>query len=341
MRWTCRVPLGFLLIASPVMGGGIANRDVIVSRMNQFLEITLSTNTQMDDWCLTMNLEHPNYLNGCDGSTPEQPHCSDILWHPNFLNGIPGPFNWSGMPYAFGNGYTPDDDVQGAIDDCRAIGNHKCHYYYEEDPCVYPGCAWSVGTECSAAVSWALGIPREGTWNLGSETCGVEIKNWDNVKKASYICRRGQDGHVVLVESRDGNELTILEATGDYPVTREDKHDVDYYVTRGYTPWDAKAVADPEGSDEILLAEADGDNVKLTWRVENAGSARYYEFQYWDEVAGLWVTIAEQDFHGPGDYVASYSAPNAGSLICRVRETEWNGVRVAHGETVAYPVRGT
>jgi len=338
MKRSCLFLTGLLLIASPAIGAGIANRDVIVSRMNQFLDITLSTNTQMDEWCLIMNLEHPNYLNGCDGSTPEQPHCSDILWHPDFLNGNRTYLGWWGMPNAFGNGYTPDHDVQGAIDDCRAIGNHKCHY--DSSGCGWPGCAWSVGTDCSAAVSWALGIPREGTWNLGSSACGVEIE-WDNVKKASYVCKRGSDdAHVVLVESRVGDELTILEATGNYPVARWDKHDVDYYITRSYTPWDAKAVADPEGSDGILLAEADGENVDLTWRVESAGSARYYEFQYWDGAAGYWMTIAEQDFHGPGDYIARYSASDAASLIYRVRENEWSGVRIAHGETVACPAQG-
>jgi hypothetical protein len=327
------------LIASPAMGGGIADRDVIVSRMNEFLDITLSTNSQVDEWCLTMHLEHPNYQTiFCSGLLPDEMHCSDILWHQDFLNGYPAHIGWWGMPYALGNGYTPDDDVQGAIDECRALGNHTCHY--DGNGCGYPGCAWSVGTDCSAAVSWALGIPREGTWNLGSETCGKEIKNWDDVKKASYICRRGEDGHVVLVESRAVNELTVLEATGNYPVTRRDTHPTDYYRDLGYTPWDAKAVADAEGSDGILLAEASGEAVKLTWRVESARGARYYEFQYWDEVAGLWITIAEQDFHGPGDYAASYSGPGAASLIYRLRENEWDGARIVHGETVAYPGRG-
>jgi hypothetical protein len=187
-------------------------------------------------------------------------------------------------------------------------------------------------------VSWALGIPRQSTWTLGDTTCGVKITDWDNIKKASYICKPG--AHVVLVEDRVGEELTILEATGDYPVGRWDKHDADYYENDGYTPWDAKAVADNEGSDGILLARADGDNVELAWRVESAGSARYYEFQYWDGARSLWVTIAEQDFRGPGDYVASYSGPDAASLIYRVRENEWSGVRIAHGETVAYPTQG-
>jgi hypothetical protein len=332
MRGNCLFLMGLLLVGYPAMGDGVAKRDVIVSRMNQFLDITLQTNTQMEDECLTLNLEHPNYQTVCcSGWPPYEMHCSDILWHEHFLNGIPGYIGWSGMPYSYGGGYTPDHDVQGAIDGCKGLGNHTCHY-----TCM--GCAWAVGVDCSAAVSWALGIPREGTWNLGSTACGVEITDWDNVKNASYICKPG--AHVVLVESRDGNWLTILEATGDYPVARWDTHLWTFYRDLGYTPWDAKAVADAEGSDGILLAEADGEGVELTWRVESAGRPRYYEFQCWDEVAGYWVTIAEGDFCGPGDYVARYSTPDAASLIYRVLENEWSGVRIAHGETVAYPAQG-
>jgi hypothetical protein len=70
MRGNCLFLMGLLLIGSPAMGDGIADRDVIVSRMNQFLDITLETNTQMDDECLALNLEHPNYQTACCSRIP-------------------------------------------------------------------------------------------------------------------------------------------------------------------------------------------------------------------------------------------------------------------------------
>jgi len=152
MRGNCLFLMCLLLVGSPAMGDGIADRDVIVSRMSQYLDIILETNTQMDDECLTLNLEHPNYQTPCcSGLPPYEGHCSDILWHEHFLNGIPGYICWWGMPYSYGGDYTPDDDVQGAVDECRGLGNHWCHY-------TCTGCDWSAGSDCSAAVSWALGM---------------------------------------------------------------------------------------------------------------------------------------------------------------------------------------
>lgn len=321
MRNNLWIALGILLCACGAVAGE-SDRDAIVSRMQEFLSITLSTNEQVDDVCLVGNLQHPNLVGG-------QYNTSDILWHSDFLNGSLAHVGWWGMPYAYGNGHTPDNSPQSAYNACKAVGNHKEDY--NAHSCGYPGCSWSGGADCSTAVSYAGGISRYGTCDLASTTCGVQISSWDQVKKASYLSLC--DSHVVLVESRSGSSVTVLEATGAYPVScRSDKSQSDY---SSYTYWDFKDVAAAEGSDGLLIVRVAGGGVELIWSIESAHSARWYEFQYWNEAAGIWVTFDEQDFRGTGEYRSNCSAEGAESLIYRVRENEWGGRRLPHCETRA------
>jgi len=319
-RW---VPgLFFLLLA----GGGLAgesDREVIVARATEFLCIELETVGPEDPDCLDCNLAHPNLI-VCDPTT------SDIQWHADFLGGGFAHHSWSGMPYAFGSGWTPADDVQGAIDDCRSLGNHLCHY--NGNGCGYPGCAWAVGTECTALVCYAGGVPRKGTYHMPEHGVGI---TWNDVKQASYLNKAGS--HVVLVESRAGGTLTILEATGSYPVSRRVDRSLSNYSD--YSPYDFKDVAAAEGSEGVLIASIAGAAVELAWTVDSASAVRWYEFQYWDPDARMWVTFDEQEFTGVGRYTSRHHGADAASLIYRIREHEQGGGRGVHCETMAHAAR--
>lgn len=318
MRKLCFISLVFLLCVGSAVAGE-SDRGSIVSRADQFLTISLRT-SQGDEDCLACNLTHPN-LAVCDPTT------SDIQWHADYLNGDFAQTSWSGMPYAFGNGYNPDDDVQGSIDACKSIGNHLCHY--SGNDCGYPGCDWAVGTECTALVCWAGGVSRRGSCHMGEVGGTIE---WDDAKQASFLSWCSH--HAVLIESRSGQILTILEATGNWPVSRRiDKALSDY---SSYTPHDFNDVIAAEGSDGVLLATQRGDSVKLLWKVDSASNVRWYEFQYWDESAEIWVTFDDQDFVGVGEYMSNYSGPGAASLVYRVRENDTGGKRHSRCETVAF-----
>ncbi len=317
---------------------GIADRDEIVSRMQEFLDINLQTNEQVDDSCLAQNLMREEYTWGCNCSVDPndlQPCCSDIYWHEDFLDSNLTHVGWWGMNYRYGGEDPPNASaVQAKLNNCYGAGAHKCHHDYGDTD------AWAIGTDCSASVSYAGGIPREGTCGLDDDDVGVEIE-WDNVRPGSYVNKCGS--HVVLVKEKEGDCLTILEQTGGWPVGWQiEDRNYHYYSNLGYTPFDFIAVANTQGGDGVLLARlrADG-SVKLTWRVDSAHDTRWYEFQYWDENAGMWVTFEEQDYIGPGSYQANYATGigGDGALVFRLLENEWGGCRIPHSETKALAAR--
>jgi hypothetical protein len=254
----CLVLTFFLL--PTLAGAGIASRNEIVSRMEEFLDIELFTNTQGDQGCLLQNLDREEYdCSACscseDPIDPE-PCCSDILWHYEFLDHQPADIGWWGMNYSYGGDDIPDElVVQGKIDECFGLGSHKCHY----DGCGDPS-GWAVGADCSAGVCYAGDVDRVNTWGLDSPDVGVGIE-WEDVTKGSYLNWAG--AHVVLVKDRVGQRVTIQELTGYWPVARE-VPDVEllYYndPNKGYVPRDFIAVAQAEG----LGCDCDGGG-SMSW----------------------------------------------------------------------------
>ena len=313
---TCLVSLvAMVFLVSPATGNGVADPDAIVSRMRRFLDIQLCTNPDH----LEENLQNINYA-GCGSN------CREVSDMYSYLGGLVYAC-WNGMPYAYGRGDTPDDDVQALIDHGRALGNHQCHYLCRG--CGYPGCDWSVGVDCSAAVCYAMGVPRVGTYALDTDDLGVPC-DLSALQPGCYLVKPGH--HVVLVSSVI--PARIMEATGVHPVTRETSlTDINELLDTGYVARTPIAVAEAQGSDGFLTAVDHGGTVHLVWHVDSAGGARWYEFQYYDATGGWWRTFAECDAEGHGDYTADCTLPEAATLIFRVRENTWDGRRIPHGET--------
>lgn len=312
---------------------GESDRGVIVSRMRGFLEIPLSTNRQQDWDCLVRNLDRDEYrCSTCDCTedwpVDPQPCRSDILAHYEFLHGVMSHAEWQGMNYLFGGTDTPDRqmEIQNRIDACRGLGAHQCHH-----GCGHPA-SWAVGADCSSAVSYAGGVTRGNTSALNSDDYGVVLP-WSLVQKASYIVK--SQVHVVLVESRDGQSIQILEQTGHYPVGRRAARSISYYQDRDYTPRDFCAVASAQGSDGKLLASIAGEKVRLSWRVDSASGTRWYEFQRRDPGRAAWVVVSRQEFRGPGVYEVECDLGPAGAVY-RVAEMELAGTSVEHTGTLAF-----
>jgi hypothetical protein len=194
-----------------------------------------------------------------------------------------------------------------------------------------------VGAKCSRLVCYAanVGDCNTNTESLDDDAFGVLIP-WDNVRDATYLVKA--NAHTVLVKTRNGPQVTVIEQTGRYPVGREAVKAISDYEDDEedgeYHPRDFVDVANAQGSDGVLLAWVAGDQVELTWMVETANDARWYEFQYWDAARATWWTISQQDYRGVGDYRAS--GPFRSPLtVYRVLEVDWMGCKIAHGETVA------
>ena len=308
------------LVGSTGAGGAaVADPDEIVARMRRFVTIELCTSqdpVQRED-----NLLNTHYL-GCGDGCPTS---SDI--YTQFLDGQLEWACWYGMPYAYGRGDTPDDEVQAWIDQGSALGNHQCHYQCWG--CVYPGCDWSVGVDCSAAVCYALGIPRVGSYGLDSDDVGVPCDP-GSLQRGCYLVKPG--AHVMLVS--DVASHTVIEATGAAPVVRETaRYTFPELFAMGYVARLPIAVADAQGSDGFLIAEPGGAAVHLVWHVDSCRNSCWYEFQFFDSARGRWRTFAERDAAGPGDYRATYTGPGAADLVYRVCEHQRDGRRIVHGET--------
>jgi len=311
---------------------GESDRGVIVSRMREFLDIRLSTNRQQDWDCLVLNLDRDEYrCSSCDCNenwpVDPQPCRSDILAHHEFLHGVMSHTEWEGMNYLFGGTDTPDRqvEIQNRIDACRGLGAHQCHH-----GCGHPA-SWAVGADCSSAVSYAGDVTRGNTSALNSDNYGV-ILPWYRVRNGTYIVRSQM--HVVLVESRDGQSIQILEQTGHFPVGRRVARSISFYEDRDYTPRDFCAVASAQGSDGKLLATAAHGKVRLSWRVDSAGDTRWYEFQRRDPGRSAWTLISRQDFRGGGVYETECARGAAGAVY-RVVEIERAGTSVGHTGTIA------
>ena len=233
------------------------NRYDIVNAMDQFLTVCWYSGDQ--GACLDANLEHPNYsVSTCGGYPPDNMYESDFLWHPDFLNGLSSEFSACGMPYCFGGNTFPADLANDACN-CKALGAHSCHYYGNNY-----NVSWATGTDCSAAVCYALDIPRVGTALLDTDEYGVLI-DWDDLDVASYIVKA--NSHVVLVEDNWYGSLSILEATGAYPVSRRVARTAASYLSAGYQPRDAVAVV--TGGPVLAVSgriswSPDGNNVVLS-----------------------------------------------------------------------------
>ena len=198
-----------------------------------------------------------------------------------------------------------------------------------------------MGCDCSAAVCYAGDISRVGTSLLDSDAYGVGC-GWDYMQKGTYIVKyvppnspAPAAGHVVLVSGMVGTTATILEQTGDYPVGRYADREHDDYPNPPWHYRDFVDVASANGSEGLLIARATGAGIELVWTVESAARTRWYEFQYWNEPDGIWVTFDEVDYHGVGEYRSTCSTAGAAGLIYRVRENEWGGRKLTHSETRA------
>lgn len=338
-----RAVIAIVLCAAAPTWAQTTSRVEMESRARQYLDIQLQTS--QEDTCLLRNLQRSEYAtSSCNGASADQRHSSDFLWHPDYLNGgPPRSFGWWGMPYAYGSGHAPNQGVvQGKIDGCVGLGNHSCHY--TGNGCQYPGCTWSVGVDCSGAVSYAWGIAYVGTATLPSAEYSREIPR-SSLRKGSIL--NWPDHHVVLVVAFNGQDVSLLEATSDYPVYRSRSSvRLDAFPENEYTALDSKNVVDDQGSDGILAAVARPDgSVQLSWSVESGRGARFYGFQFLDPVAEVWRTMRAADFAGPGTYEATYDPDVAGDgsrLVFRVLETEWSdagGGTIPHGETHATPMK--
>ena len=329
----------------PAVPAAVASRDEMVQRAQEYLYIELQTNEQMDSTCLHKNLDRSEYdVPTCDGSPPYEVHSADFLWHPDYLNGQGETFFcWQGMPYAFGSGSAPDQlAIQTAINECRGLGNHECHYY--GNGCIWPGCTWSVGVDCSGSVCYAWGISYVNTAALDDPEYSVEISSL-TLDRGSILDSPSDVGlgHVVLVERAYGGLVDILEATGDYPVYWEQRG-LDPFYAYPYPLWkrlDSKHVADNQATDGVLSAALEpGGGARLVWSVERARDTRWYEFQFRSAADPIWHTFREEDFDRLRSYEAAYApdvAGDAAGLLFRVREVEWRGRAIPHGETRAFP----
>ena len=331
------------LSATPA-GAAVTSRAEMVARALEYLEIELQTNEQMDSVCLHQNLDRSEYdVATCGGAPPDSMNSSDFLWHADFLAGEGETFfGWSGMPYAYGSGSAPEQlTIQTAINECAGLGNHECHY--NGNGCGWPGCDWSVGVDCSGAVSYAWGISYVGTYALADPQYSVEKADRASLKPGAIFNSPGE--HVVLIEKKAGSLVDILEATGNYPVYRR-RYDLDMYLafpSPTYRAFDSKHVADNQVTDGVFGAFlAAGGCARLIWNVQRARDVRWYEFQFRLRGESIWRTFRRENFDRTRVYEAVYTPELGGgaeNLIFRVLEVGWNGRRIPYGESRALPPR--
>jgi hypothetical protein len=308
----------------------VASRDCMIARCEAYRGIPLSTNCQMDHECLVQNLLRSEYeASECNGNSPHERHSSDILWHPEFLDGQLAHICWWGMPYAYGGGTAPDQSVvQAEIDNCKGIGNHRCHY--EGAGCGFPGCDWSVGVDCSGAASHVWGVAYHGSCDLGPGH-GVPISK-ANLDRGSILSLCGV--HVAIFASWNGQDYDLYEATGVYPVFRL-VYSAPHEDYASYAAYDSKHVVDNQAADgNLSVCEREG-RVELAWRTVMEKEVRWFEFQRSDSPNGPFHTISERLNAGQGDYRHS-DMPGPGVWYYQVCETDDNWRRTVHGAVKAH-----
>ena len=301
------------------------NREDILAAMTEFLTVPWESATESA--CLESNLLHENYdVQLCDGTSDSEHHCSDFLWHPDYLDddmGTPLPFSAMGMPYLYGGNTYPFNLAAEALD-CRALGAHYCHYKGN-----HRNVSWATGTDCSAAVSYALEVERVATGSLDTDDFGTVIE-WDELQMSSYVVKSGS--HVVLVEDNAAGTLTILEATGAYPVSRRKVTPDTYYLTAGYTPRDPAGLEDPVTAvgDPVvpiaritLSASPNPFNPLVTIRFSQSRSG-HTALRIFD-VSGRLVTNLVDEWRQAGEHETSWEGRNergrmcpAGVYLCRL-----------------------
>ena len=346
-----RAALLLLLVPVSALAAPVTSREEIVSRAEAFVALVLSLPDPPNrhECLLREEYEMSNCDGGqCTGGPDDERKSSDLYWHPEFLNCSEDGLVWKGTPYALGSGFQDGHEVSAAdfqpgLDDGAGAGNHSCHY--SGNGCQYPGCSWSVGTDCSGLVCSALGIQYFGTSELDHGAGADKVTPVTCFCEGSFLNWPGSPGHTVLVRSFDGEFVDVVEAVDRWPVSWVNRYPESFFDD--YIPMDSKAVAECQASDGTLFAELiPGGSVRLTWEVEYARNAGRYQYQYYEEAGDAWRTIEEVDAldgGGPHTYESLYSPQIAGDgadLIFRVREIEVTGNRIPYGETKAFPSEG-